>query len=91
MKLLESVLQPSADDLATLEASAQKPFLEFLRERQMTENVIAFLLYSIALLENKGLFCSLSQSNSISLFVYSVIIDVSKLFSFSIFLISIIL
>lgn len=54
MKLLESVLQPSEEDKQILEASGHVPFLDFLKDRQITENVVSFLLYSIALVENKG-------------------------------------
>lgn len=55
MKLLSSVLSPTEEDLEIMKKAEDLPFVQFLKERSLTDTVISFLLYSIALIDTESM------------------------------------
>lgn len=51
MKFLLSIQSPSQADTDLLNSLLEKPFVEFLKARQLSNNLIQFILYSIALIQ----------------------------------------
>lgn len=47
MKFLTSIMQPNEEDTRRLQEYADKPFVDFIKDQQLSSNVLKFILYSI--------------------------------------------